>query len=160
MVIFAHIAFAGAVSSAGHFSLPEAFLFGLVSHHLLDLIPHTDASYFWPRKNRDIGLMPKSVKVCIFFDALLSFEFLIWAGLFLKLSWGLLFWVSLGAILPDLIITGFPFFISRMRNWRLIDQYIKFHHTILEHLGIPENWILGIVSTILIIGVSFWLLLK
>lgn len=160
MVIFAHIAFADAVSSSLHFSLPEAFLFGLVSHHLLDFIPHTDAAYFWPKKERKIELMPKSVKIFIVVDALMSFGFLIWAGLVLKVSWVILFWASLGAVLPDLIIIGFPFFIPKIRNWRLINQYVKLHSNILEHLEISENWILGIVSTILIIGVSFWLLLK
>jgi hypothetical protein len=160
MIIFAHIAFAEAVSSAGHFSWPAAFLFGLFSHHLLDLIPHTDASYFWSKKQRNMGIMPQSAKIIILIDILLSLGFLIWAGLLLKIRLVLLFWASLGAVLPDFIITGFPFFIPKMRNWRLIDQYVKWHHTILEHLEIPENWILGVVSTILIIGISFVILLR
>lgn len=160
MVIFAHIAFADAVSSSMHFSLPGAFLFGLVSHHLLDLIPHTDAGYFWSRKERGADSMPKSVKVFIVVDALFSFGFLIWCGLFLKVSWAILFWASLGAVLPDFIVTGFPFFIPKMRNWRWIKKYEKFHYSLFDHLGISDNWILGIFSTILIIGVSFWLLLK
>lgn len=160
MILFAHVAFADAVSSAGNFSWPMAFLFGLISHHFLDLIPHLDAGCVWPVKDRDGGKMPKATVIFIAVEALLTLGFLIWCAFFLKINWAILFWASFGAALPDLIVTGFPFFIPKMRTWPWVKKYGKFHYSFFDHLSIPTNWIFGIFSTILIIGVSFWLLLK
>lgn len=160
MMLAAHIVFANAVSSVGRFSLPTAFLFGLISHHLLDIIPHLDAGCVWTRKDRDAGIMPKAAMIFIAADALFSLGFLIWCGWDLKVNLPLLFWASFGAALPDLIVTGFPFFIPKMRNWFLVKKYEKFHYSLFNHLGISTNWIFGVFSTILIIGVSFWLLLR
>ncbi len=160
MILFAHVAFADAVSSAGKFSWPMAFLFGLISHHFLDFIPHLDAGYVWPRKDRDAGITPKAVVIFIAVDALLTLGLLIWCAFFLKINWAILFWASLGAALPDLIVTGVPFFVPKMKDWPWVKKYEKFHYSLFEHLGISTNWIFGIFSTILIIGVSLWLLLK
>lgn len=160
MVLFAHVIFADAVSSAGNFSWPAAFLFGLLSHHVLDFIPHIDAASIWTKKERDTGVMPKTTAVFIAVDVLLTLMFLIWGAFFLKIDWAILFWASLGAALPDLIVTGFPVFFPRMRDWQFVKKYEKFHYSLLNHLGFIDNWIFGIFSTILIIGISFRLLLK
>ncbi len=160
MILTAHIIFASAVSSAGRFSLPTAFLFGLISHHLLDFIPHLDAGCVWLKKDRVAGVMPKAAVIFIAVDALFSLGFLIWCAFFLKMNWAILLSASFGAALPDLIVTGFPFFIPKIRIWPWVKKYEKFHYSLFDHLNISNNWIFGIFSTILIIGVSFWLLLK
>ena len=163
MILTAHIALATAVSASARFSLPGAFLFGLISHHLLDFIPHVDAGSFWSIEDRKAGLMPVRVQILILIDVLLSLGYLFWLGWGLKISLPLLFWASLGAALPDLIVTGFPFFIPRLRNWSISKRYEKFHYILFrdfQDAPPPGSWILGIFSTILIIGVSFWLLLK
>ena len=97
MILAAHIIFASAVSSAARFSLPGAFLFGLVSHHLLDFIPHLDAGSSWSIKEMKAGTMPVRVRVLVFLDILASLGFLIWGFWGLKMSFPLLFWASLGA---------------------------------------------------------------
>ncbi|MEK7624231.1 MAG: hypothetical protein AAB404_00665, partial [Patescibacteria group bacterium] len=114
MILAAHIIFASAVSSAVRFSLPGAFLFGFVSHHLLDFIPHLDAGSFWPVEDQKSGKMSRRVWILVLSDVLASLGFLIWYGWGLKANLPLLFWASLGAALPDLLITGFTFFISQL----------------------------------------------
>ena len=163
MILAAHIIFASAVSSAARFSLPGAFLFGLVSHHLLDFIPHLDAGSSWSIKEMKAGTMPVRVRVLVFLDILASLGFLIWGFWGLKMSFPLLFWASLGAALPDIVVTGFPFFISRLRNWPILKRYEKFHYIFFRQsrpVSLQGHWILGNLGTLLIIGFSFWLLLK
>ena len=163
MVLVAHLALATSVSASARFSLAGAFLFGLVSHHLLDFIPHLDAGSFWSVEDKRAGIMPNRVRIFILIDVLLSLGYLVWLGWGLKISWPLLFWASLGAALPDLIVTGFPFFIPRLRNWPILKRYEKFHCVFFQNFQNappPGGWILGIFSTVLIIGVSGWLLLK
>ena len=162
MILTAHIVFATAVSASARFSLPAAFLFGLVSHHLLDFIPHFDAGYFWSIEDRKAGIMPNRVRILILIDVLLSLGYLFWLGWGLKINLPLLFWASLGAALPDLLITGFPFFIPRLRDWPILKRYEKFHYILFrESQDAPPQryWILGNFSTIFIIGVSLGLLL-
>lgn len=160
MILTAHIIFASTVSSAARFSLPAAFLFGFVSHHLLDFIPHIDAGSFWPRADREKGKISFFVLVSILIDVLVSLGFLIWLWFGLKISLPLLFWASAGAVLPDFIDSVLPFLIPQLRNRPFFKRYEKFHSTFFQYAAIQENWILGILSTVLIIGVSGWLLLK
>ena len=163
MTLTAHLALATAVSASARFSLPGAFLFGSISHHLLDFIPHLDAGSFWSVEDQKAGIMPVRVRILILIDVLLSLGYLFWLGWGLKIGLPLLFWASLGAALPDLIVTGFPFFIPKLRDWSLVKQYEKLHYILFrEAQDAPSSgyWILSIFSTILIIGVSFWLLLK
>jgi len=158
MIILAHVAFASAVSKSLRLSWPMAFLFGLVSHHVIDLIPHVDAACVWTRKQRDAGIMPVAAKVFIAVDALATLVFFIWCWLFLKTNLPVLFWASFGAVLPDLIITGFTTFYHPALKWSFMKKYERFHWSIFTHMGIPENFVFGILTTALVIGFSFLLL--
>ena len=163
MILAAHIGFAAAVSASARFSLPGAFLFGLISHHLLDFIPHVDAGSFWLMEDRKTGIMPNRVRIFILIDVLLSLGYLFWLGWGLKISLPLLFWASAGAVLPDFMVTVLPFFIPQVRNWSISKRYEKFHYIFFRNFQDappPGSWILGILSTILIIGISLWLFLK
>lgn len=163
MILAAHIVFASAVSSAARFSLPGAFLFGLVSHHLLDFIPHFDAGSSWSIKDVKAGVIPTRVRILVLLDILASLGFLIWFFWGLKMDFFLLFWASLGAVLPDLVITGFPFFITRLRNWPILKRYEKFHYIFFRQsrpVSLQGHWILGNLGTLSVIGFSLWLLLK
>lgn len=154
MVLTAHLVLATAVSASARFSLPAAFAFGFISHHLLDFIPHVDAGYFWPIRERRTGVMPNLVRIFIAVDILASLGWLIWLNRGWGAEWPLLFWASFGASLPDLIVTGFPFFIPRLRDWPILKRYEKFHYSFFQYAAIQENWILGISTTIFIISVS------
>jgi len=160
MILLAHIAFSTAASKTFKFSWPWAFVFGFISHHVLDFIPHTDAACVWPKKMERKGIIPKPAMIFIIIDIASCLIFFFWSWLFLKMNFVVLFWASFGAVLPDLIITGFTHFYRKALKWKWMLQYDKLHMTLFAHLGIPENWILGTFTTILIIGVSFWLLLK
>ena len=163
MILVAHIVFASAVSASARFSLPGAFLFGLVSHHLLDFIPHFDAGSFWPIEELKAGTISARVRILIFLDILASLVFLVWCFWWLKAGFFILFWASLGAALPDLVVTGFPFLVPRLRNRPILKRYEKFHYIFFRQsrpVSLQRYRIFGNLSTLFIIGFSLWLLLK
>src|SRR4051794_23084097 len=58
MIMTGHLLVGGAIGAVATtilpppWAVPFSFLAGIVSHHLLDLIPHTDAAPFWPDTRR------------------------------------------------------------------------------------------------------------
>lgn len=123
------------------------FVAGLFSHHVLDMIPHTDPGSTGVTV-KNILKHPKTLSL-VAFDGLLALFFV---GLFINL-YGINYAILLGAfggILPDLI-DNIPFWTIKLRRTRLGGMYHKlhefFHYTVMN----PKYIWLGILSQLILI---------
>lgn len=155
MILSSHVAAGFAVGVT--VSNPIAgFLLGLVSHHLLDLIPHTD-----------IG--SDGVSINNIFENKNSFKKLLLDGLFTLViilvvlssrgcSVVMLFSV-LGAIFPD-IIDNSPFWSPYLRRKFPFNYYHyfhgKFHFTIMD----KRYFYIGYITQIMVVAISLYLVVK
>src|SRR5207244_5733552 len=75
MIGTGHLLVGGAIGAAvsvelaPSLAIPAALGFGILSHHLLDLVPHTDAATFWPAPQKNL---PWSVSLLVAFEILLG----------------------------------------------------------------------------------------
>jgi hypothetical protein len=141
-----------------------AFLFGWLSHHILDMIPHFDRGSFFikSRLPRYLGGQAESLPeghllkkewLLIFFD--LAATAVVFGGIiisnnnFLSIEfWSLLIGAS-GAVLPDFIATWL-FWFPKLRKISLLNNYSRLHSYL--HWTLPMNkWWLGVVTQVAVI---------
>src|SRR5262249_7478679 len=80
-------------------AVPVALGLGVISHHLLDLVPHTDAATFWPDPRKPLPRFLAAVVVC---EVLIGLS--LTTVLFFSQHTKLVFLVgALGGMLPDLL---------------------------------------------------------
>jgi hypothetical protein len=133
-------------------SVPLSFGLGVLSHHLLDLLPHTDAATFWP----DPRQVPRVAVLIVILEVL--------AGLF---TTGTLFvaqhttWAfaagAVGGILPDLL-DEIPLWQQRFRRSALGGAWHRWHCR--WHCGdMAARWRMGLLIDAGVVGGGLWFLL-
>lgn len=163
MLAGAHLIFGNAIAATTTVHPAAAFLIGLISHHLGDYLPHLDSNVLrlgddflplkkWPRKLWLLVIIELVIGLAI----LLTF----WSKFAGKES--IIFWASVGSLLPDLISLTF------IKGWLLQSKagraYLNFHrefHSHLKNFSLAEKVFAGVVeagvlflSLILLIGLS------
>lgn len=98
---------------------------GLVFHHLGDFLPHKDFNVLKNYNELSFRRLPKDLRLFLIIEFLfgLLFSFLYFVLIFKKNIFLFLF-ISLGAILPDLITI---FFKKPFEKYGFIIRYINFH---------------------------------
>jgi len=134
-------------------AVPVALGLGIVSHHLLDLIPHTDAATFWPHACKPI---PRLIGAVVAAELLTGLVLTV--TLFFSLHTQLAFLGgAAGGIVPDLL-DEVPLWQKRFRSTVLGAIWHRWHLRL--HCASMENtWIAGIVVDALVVGTGLWLLL-
>jgi hypothetical protein len=142
-----------AVELAPALAIPAALGFGVASHHLLDLIPHTDAATFWPGPHRNL---PWSVSLLVAFEILLGLAL---TGFFYFSQHTTLAFLAgaVGGILPD-VLDEVPLWRERFRRTALGAFWHRWH-TRLHCADMAANWRTGIVIDALVVAGGLWLLM-
>jgi len=133
---------------------PLAFLLGLVSHFLLDAIPHCDGPDDVLGRNENASNSVAQyiiVIVDILFAVAILFYFIN-----NNLSTTGLIWGVVGAELPD-IVDNMPFWSRRIRRVLLFKQFHNFHAKI-QSIKTPL-WI-GLTTQYLIAAIFLWLIFQ
>ena len=153
MLIAAH-SLTGAFIGSEVTSLPLAFVLGIISHILLDSIPHSDGPDDVVGKNENDS-NSKAQYLLVFADglfALLIFYFFYQNdGITVNILAG-----AFGGILPD-IIDNVPLWKKSLRRLPLFKQFHQFHYQIQKNK--TPMW-LGLFTQYAIAGVSLWLILR
>jgi len=159
MIGTGHLLVGGAIGAAAATQLPPllavpvALGCGVLSHHLLDLIPHTDAATFWPGPRQRL---PWSVSLLVAFEILLGLSL---TGFFYFSLHTTLAFVAgaLGGILPDLL-DEVPLWQERFRRTALGSVWHRWHAR-LHCADMANSWLAGIVIDALVVAGGVWLLL-
>ena len=147
MLITPHL-LAGAViaDKVGNFSWPMVAGV-LISHFLLDAIPHRDEI----DKNH---LSRKQIIACLF--DLVAGTILVWV-VFRQLNLELAFFGAGIGILPD-IVDNLPIIFKSLSSVKWWRAYHQFH---IKIQSIKPNWVVGILTQIVVvIGLLLWLNVK
>lgn len=154
MNLSTHIAVGAAV---GYLSKNPAlgFFAGLISHHLIDQIPHTDGGSF----DVDVKDFAKDKRILTIVS--LDLIVILILGLFIftihAVNWAIIFG-AIGAALPDLV-DNMPFWSPFLRKKIPFNFYHRFHEFF--HFTITDKkfyWV-GIMTQILLIALSLKLLI-
>ncbi|MFA5927610.1 MAG: hypothetical protein WCT32_03510 [Patescibacteria group bacterium] len=146
MLLTPHTIFAGTVGEISGNPL-VALTLGILSHFLLDALPHydtTDGGKFTPRQ---IGV------IVIDFICLVTIMLIVWMGL----NPGTAFWFgALGGTIPDLL-DNVPFWNKKFRSTIIGKAFHAFHDRIQkDEVGV---WI-GLLSQLIIICLSIIILMS
>jgi hypothetical protein len=130
-----------------------AFVFGVISHFLMDALPHLDPKFLL---TKDVS---GSKKWSNWIYAFILGEFTLTVFIFYFLrhrpDFNILLCGALGGIFPDLIVNN-PL-LEFLRRKPVIKYLFHFHDKI--HLDIPDNfWYLNLIVEVLLIGGSLWYL--
>jgi hypothetical protein len=159
MISTGHLLIGGAVGVALSLKVapglaaPLALGCGVLSHHLLDLIPHTDAETFWPEGQAPV---PRKGLVIVVLETLLGL--VVTATLFVEQHRTLPFLAgAVGGMLPDLL-DGVPLWQQRFRRTRVGGWWHHWHLRL--HCGhMAQAWVAGLAVDGLVIGAGLWYLL-
>jgi hypothetical protein len=132
---------------------PLALGLGVISHHLLDLIPHTDAETFWPEGRARVPL--RGILI-------VALETLL--GLALTVTFFLAHYTTLpfvagalGGVLPDLC-DCVPLWQERFRRSRVGGWWHRWHLRL--HCGPMESaWGRGLAVDAAVVSFGIWYLL-
>jgi hypothetical protein len=158
MIGTGHLLVGGAIGVATSLALapplavPVALGCGIVSHHLLDLLPHTDAATFWPARH---GPIPLSISLLVALEILVGLSLI---GFFYFSQHTTIAFIAgaLGGILPD-ILDEVPLWQERFRRTSLGSLWHRWH-TRLHCADMAQSWRTGIVIDALVVGAGVWLL--
>jgi hypothetical protein len=159
MIGTGHLLVGGAIGAGVSLALPPplaapvALAFGIASHHLLDLIPHTDAATFWPAPQQGL---PWAVSLFVAVEILIGLGLV---GFFYLSHHTTIAFLSgaVGGMLPDLL-DEVPLWQGRFRrNW--VGAAWHRWHTRLHCADMANSWVAGVVVDVLVIAGGLWLLL-
>ncbi len=148
MLVTTHL-IAGATVGSLVANLPLSILLAIISHYSLDLIPHLDQGVF--KDNRKKFYFWAAVDFIVGGLAL----YLIFSQIGFQLN---VLIVALAAIVPDLMDSS-PVIFNYIHRVGIFNKLYRFHEAI-QKPGKKYIYSLGIVSQILIVGISLYLLLK
>jgi hypothetical protein len=158
MILTGHLLIGGAIGVVATsqfpspWAVPLSFGLGVFSHHLLDLLPHTDAATFWPDPRKVPG----------FAVLLVTLEVLAGLGttgtLFVAQHTTCAFVAgALGGILPDLL-DEMPLWQERFRTSRLGSAWHHWHCR-LHCADMAARWQMGLMIDAVVVGGGLWFLL-
>jgi len=149
MIYTSHIIVGSAIGYSTEKS-PIAFAGGLVSHHLLDSVPHLDPGAF--SKNEGDVFKPASllfIAVDLTIGTIAFYYIWKFSGFNVSVFWG-----ALGAVLPDVVDNG-PW--RAIRKLPIFKQYHQLHHS-LHSTVTKKNWLLGVITQVIIIVIALTLI--
>ena len=153
MIITPHLLAGSAVADATTDNLAIAFFIGFFLHFLLDAIPHVDPGTFYnPERGGN-----KPWPTWLYIYAVSEF-IVIWTIVIIlfknRPDFGIIMMGGLGGIFID-IVDNNPF--RMMRTWPVFRQIHAIHTKL--HYDLPaKKWYWGVLTQIIIIGASLWLL--
>ena len=161
MISTTHITTGAAVGLAVGSVIPNsilaiivAFLCGVISHHVLDMIPHTDAGSF--RAEDDNALLRAGELRFAVFDNLLGTIIVLVVFFTNTPSWPMLFGAA-GGNFPD--VFHHPNVWAAYTRHKILPHYYRFHEN--NHWTARGNLIfLGIITNLALIGGSLYYLLS
>lgn len=149
------LALAGAITNrwpeSQWLALPVAFAAGVVSHHIADLIPHTDTGSF--RDPKDKGLITDKESIFALFDNILGTALVLTVFFTLQPSWPMLLGAA-GANFPD--VFHHPRWWAPYTRALFNGQYYRFHSTYHFTARGAAMIFIGIATTALAIGTAMW----
>lgn len=135
-------------------AIPLALVAGVVSHHLLDAIPHTDAGSFRGEGHKDDPLSKQEIQFA-FIDNIIAAFVLIWIFLIRHPSWPMMFG-AVGGNFPDLFHHP-PFWQDYTRKTisaKYFALHKRFHRTARGNLIV-----FGLLTNVFFIALSLYYLL-
>ncbi len=162
MINTAHITVGGAIGLAisrvvpnPWIGIPLGFVVGVASHHLLDMIPHTDAGSF-RNPSQGKNLVSKTEIPFALLDNIFGTLVVLYVFSMLHPSWIMLFGAA-GGNFPD-IFHHTPYWAKKTRAL-FEGRYFQLHHT--YHRTARDNMILfGIITNLVAIGLAVWYLFR
>lgn len=132
-----------------------AFSLGVLSHPLLDAIPHLDPGTLIKINLDKNERWPIWVYVITFLEFFIMIVLFYWLFSGCK-DFGILLWGGFGGLAID-ILDNHP--INQTKKWPGFKQLHYFHEFM--HINIPrEKWYWGLITTIILAGGALWYLLK
>jgi len=116
-----------------------AFLGGIVSHHLMDMVPHYDVgTFYWKKKMPENWARRDIIIATVDFVLAMFALWWLWSQAvgFGNLS-SLIFWGGLGGVFPD-IWHHTPFWKKYTRKMSVSAGWYRFHNTF--HATIPPKY--------------------
>jgi hypothetical protein len=134
-------------------AVPVALGLGILSHHLLDLLPHTDAATFWPDPRKPL---PRLICALVAIEVLTGLA--LTGALYISLHTQLAFVAgAFGGMLPDLL-DEVPLWQERFRRTSFGATFHHWHDR-LHCASMEKAWVTGIVIDVCVIAAGLWLLL-
>jgi hypothetical protein len=159
MILTGHLLIGGAIGvvatslSPSPWVVPLSLGAGILSHHVLDWLPHTDAATFWP----DPRAIP-TVAVAVVTGEVLGGLSLTGTLLVVQhTSWAFAAG-ALGGILPDLF-DEMPLWQERFRRSFLGNHWHHWHIR-LHCADMGQHWAQGLVIDAIVVGGGLWFLLN
>jgi len=155
MFLSVHV-FVGAAAGIATKNPMVGFFAGLVSHHLMDMIPHWDPGVFYfPEK--DHGLSKRDLTIAaIDFGLCLIIMYTLARYIDVATLRGPAIWGMIGSIVPD-IWHNIPWWEKYARDLPILCYWYRFHR--LFHATIsPQYWWFGVVTQIVMVIVG-WLII-
>lgn len=154
MLATAHVII-GAAAGLAMPNAPLAFVAGVVSHHLMDMVPHWDSgSFYYPKKEAPA---PSGRDLLI---AIVDCVIAVWVVVQLLQLPALpyearnMLWGAVGGIVPDLWHHS-PGLQRFTRHWSWSGVWYRFHNIFHATIS-PEYWWFGVLTQILFAGVAWW----
>lgn len=154
MLATAHVII-GAAAGLAMPNAPLAFVAGIVSHHLMDIVPHWDSgSFYYPKKEAP------SVSVRDVVIAVIDLAVAVWVMVQLMTLPALpyearaMIWGAVGSLVPDLWHHS-PGLQRFTRHWSWSGAWYRFHHTFHTTIN-PKYWWFGILTQVAFAGVAWW----
>jgi hypothetical protein len=159
MIGTGHLLIGGAIGVAASVGLdpplavPVALACGVVSHHLLDFLPHTDAATFWPGGHQPL---PWGVSLLVALEILIGLSLI---GFFYFSHHTTIAFIAgaVGGILPD-VLDEVPLWQHSFRRTSLGGLWHRWH-TRLHCADMAGNWVHGLVIDAVVVTAGLVLLL-
>jgi hypothetical protein len=157
MITTGHLLIGGALGATASTWLPAptavpvALGLGILSHHLLDLLPHTDAATFYPDARR----IPWFAIFVIVLENLLGLGLTSTLLVTQYTTWAFAAG-ALGGVLPDLC-DEIPLWQERFRRSYLGGVWHRWHHR-LHCADMSNAWTMGLMIDFSVVGAGLWFL--
>lgn len=150
MTLTAHISVACAVGIATGDPV-AGFFAGLLSHHIIDGIPHSDAGSL----GANVGNMLKSDSLkYVIVDIALAF--IIFVTIFIKYDYSpTVFWAAAGGTFPDALDNS-PFWSQYTRKIFPTNYYHRLHETVHFTILSKKYFWVGIVTQAILVAISLY----
>jgi len=150
MTLTAHVCAGSAIATVSDDPL-IGFFAGLLSHHILDAIAHSDFGSL----GGNINNIFKNKKNLFYVLADILIALIIFTFFALKISdFVQIFWSVAGAILPD-VIDNSPFWSKYTRKVFPTNYYHKFHETVHYTILNKKYFWVGIITQLIVVMLSF-----
>jgi hypothetical protein len=159
MITTGHLLIGGALGATATALLPAptavpvALGLGILSHHLLDILPHTDAATFYPDPRR----IPWFAITVVVVENLLGLTLTSMLLIAQYTTWAFAAG-ALGGVLPDLF-DEIPFWQQHFRRSYLGGVWHRWHQR-LHCADMGEHWTMGLVIDATVCGGGLWYLLR